>query len=194
MQEHPNLRKTIIVFAILLVVAAALFLLDKYTGIFKGNIVENTFQETQEVKDPKNSFSLTLPKDWIINMGGGTGPSYGAFFAESPDLQTTSEGQAPDIKVTIKTGASLNALVRGDTKGMQRSNLSEIKSERIEVDGREALLVEYKSSTLKEGKILEAQVDNLGKRYYFTFGYNPATYPKGEAIFKAILETIKFIP
>lgn len=197
MQEHPNLKKIIGPLVFLLLIVGALFALNTYTDIFTSrinkNAVEKLFKETQEVKDPKGDFSLALPKDWVVNMALGLGPSYLAFFAQSPDFSTASEGQGPDVKVTYKAGASLSALVRGNTQDIQRSNLTEIKSERIKIDAREALLVEYESSTLAKGKILEARVDNIGKRYYFTFGYNPATYPQGQAVLKKILSTIRFL-
>ncbi|GEM_PF-3751426 len=196
MQENSSFKKIIGAICLLLLIVGAFYALNAYTDIFKSRInkaaEEELFKEMQEVKDPKGSFSLSLPKDWMVDSKGGPEPSYIAFFAQSPDFLTESEGQSPDIKVTYKTGAMLNALVRGNTQDIQRANLAEIKSERIEIDGKEALLVEYKSSTLAKGKILEAKVDYMGKRYYFTFGYNPATYPKGEAVLKAILSTIRF--
>src|SRR3989338_9985601 len=196
MQEYPNLKKIIGAICLLVLIVGGLFMLNTYTDVFKSRInkavEEDLFKEAQEVKDPKGSFSLSLPKDWMVDSKGGTEPSYIAFFAESPDFLTESEGQAPEIKVSYKAGAMLNALVRGNTQDIQRANLAEIKSERIEIDGKDGLLAEYKSSTLAKGKILEAKVDYMGKRYYFTFGYNPVTYPKGEAILKAILSTIRF--
>lgn len=196
MKEHPNRKKIIGAICLLLLIVGAFYALNTYTDIFKGRINktagEDLFKEAQEVKDPKGSFSLKLPNNWMVDTKGGTEPSYIAFFAQSPDFLTESEGQAPDIKVTYKTGAMLNVLVRGNTKDIQRANLTEIKSERIEIDGKDGLLAEYKSSTLAKGKILEAKVDYMGKRYYFTFGYNSATYPQGEAVLKAIMSTIRF--
>ena len=90
MQEYPNLKKIIGAICLLVLIVGGLFMLNTYTDVFKSRInkavEEDLFKEAQEVKDPKGSFSLSLPKDWMVDSKGGTEPSYIAFFAQSPDF------------------------------------------------------------------------------------------------------------
>lgn len=150
---------------------------------------------TSRRTDTSRFFSVEIPTTWRITADEGKkGLQLSRITAETPDFRVRQDSAAeqPFTPQYYETGAHMSLRALKDVVGPTRHGQT-LRTETITVDGRPGTYHVYKEPSTFQGQLLDVHVTFGGTEFLFEFAYNPATYPDGEEVFKAIVNSVRFL-
>lgn len=152
----------------------------------------------QVVTDASSLFTIDLPVDWHITRNEGRkGIQLSFLGAQSPDFLLTLDETAeqPFVPRRYERGAEFSAhVVRGRSDVVEEGarTVGLLESSPVTIGGVSGVLRAGAGISTVQGRNLDAIIHRDGLNYIFTFGYNPATTPDGDHMFRALLASIQF--
>lgn len=150
------------------------------------------------ITDASRLFTLELPADWITTWNEGRkGVRVSSLGAQSPDFRLTLDETAeePFTPRRYEWGAEFSVhVVRGRDKVVEEGarTVGLLEHSPVTIGGVSGVLRAGAGISTRQGRNLDAIIHKDGLNYIFTFGYNPATYPQGEQVFRDILSSVQF--
>lgn len=153
---------------------------------------------SQTTTDASRLFTIEIPAGWTITKNEGReGIQLSFLSAQSPNFQVTLDATAnePFVPRRYEQGAEFSVhAVRGRedvvTEGGART-AGLLEPSPVTIGGVAGVLRAGVGMSTLEGRNLDAIIHHDGVNYIFSFGYNPATYPEGEMIFREMLSSFQ---
>lgn len=141
------------------------------------------------ISDSSHLYSVTFPTGWNIRTEEGKkGVQLSLLTAESPDfvvrVDNTTDG--PFMANYFEHGATMtiHAITGSVAQGIHNLGTT---GEPITIANITGMLSSQNEPSTMAGRNLEAVINSRGVNYFFSFAYNPQTYPEGRQIFLNIL-------
>lgn len=150
---------------------------------------------TQTIQDQAGLYSLELPDDWQVTFEDAKGVRISSLMAQSPDYQvkidTAAEG--PFTPIYYQEGAILQVTVLNQPLADNPQPAGAISEQKtVTVDGVDGTYFVFKEPSTAQGQLLEVRLEKTKRSYILRFGYNPDTFPGGQARFDQIVASLRF--
>lgn len=150
---------------------------------------------TQTIQDSAGLYSIELPEDWQVTLEGSKGVRLSNLLAQSPDykVKIDTEAEGPFTPIYYQTGAGLQISVLKQPLSANPQPAGEITQQKpVTVDGVNGTYFVFKEPSTAEGQLLEVRLEKAGRSYTLRLGYNPDTFPGGQALFEQIVASFRF--